>query len=76
MMQRLAFSVDEFAALAGIGRTVAYREIREGRLRPLKVGRRTIISHDEAMRWLTALATATEPLAPSRTAKPQPAGAR
>jgi excisionase family DNA binding protein len=54
---RLAFSIDEFARLAGIGRTTAYMEVKAGRLRPLKCGRRTLVSAAEAQRWLERLAS-------------------
>jgi hypothetical protein len=35
----------------GIGRTTAYKEIKEGRLHPKKVGKRTLISVEEEARW-------------------------
>ena len=38
-----------------IGRTKAYQEIAAGRLRAVKVGRRTLITHDAAEAWLAAL---------------------
>jgi excisionase family DNA binding protein len=46
-----AFSVKEFCRRNGLGRTTVYNEIKEGRLRPKKVGRRTLISHEEEQRW-------------------------
>ena len=50
-----AMSVEAFCRWASIGRTVAYREIAEGRLHVRKLGRRTLIPVAEAERWLTAL---------------------
>jgi excisionase family DNA binding protein len=50
-----AFSIPEFCRRYGIGRTNAYQEIAAGRLRALKVGRRTLITHDAAESWLAAL---------------------
>ena len=50
-----AFSIREFCFRYGIGRTNAYEEIAAGRLRAVKVGRRTLISHDAAEAWLAAL---------------------
>lgn len=38
-----AWSVEEAADLAGIGRTFAYREIKAGRLRVIRRGRRVIV---------------------------------
>ena len=52
---RRAFSVTEFCRGYGIGRTNAYQEIATGRLRAVKVGRRTLITHDAAEAWLAAL---------------------
>jgi excisionase family DNA binding protein len=50
-----AFSVGAFCRRYGIGRTNAYAEIAVGRLRAVKVGRRTLIPHDAAEAWLAAL---------------------
>lgn len=50
-----AFSVEEFAEWAGIGRTLAFAELKSGRLVARKCGRRTIIPSEEAQRWLQQL---------------------
>lgn len=50
-----AMSVVEFARWAGIGRTTAFNEIRFGRLKAVKVNRRTLVTSAEAVRWLNAL---------------------
>ena len=52
---RLAFSVEEAARALGIGRTQLYYEIREGRLRAVKCGRRTLIRRSDAEAWLDLL---------------------
>jgi excisionase family DNA binding protein len=52
---RRAFPIREFCLRYGIGRTHAYQEIAAGRLRALKVGRRTLITYDDAETWLAAL---------------------
>ena len=52
---RRAFSVHEFCVRYGIGRTNAYQEIAAGRLRAVKVGRRTLITQDAAEAWLAML---------------------
>ena len=41
---RLAVSVDEAAAMLGIGRTSIYKAINQGTLRTQKLGRRRLIS--------------------------------
>jgi len=52
-----AMSVDRFARWAGIGRTLAWEQIRRGELQAIKVGHRTLVSIEEAAHWL-----ATRPL--------------
>jgi predicted DNA-binding transcriptional regulator AlpA len=42
--ERNSLSLEEFCVRNGIGRTTAYKEIKEGRLHPKKIGRRTLIS--------------------------------
>jgi excisionase family DNA binding protein len=54
---RIAYSIDEFAKLAGIGRTTVYAEIKAGRLITAKVGKRTLLTADEVRRWLERLPT-------------------
>lgn len=49
--ERNCFSLEEFCFRNGIGRTTAYKEIKEGRLHPKKVGKRTLISSEEEARW-------------------------
>ena len=55
---RRAFSIREFCRQYSVGRTNAYQEIAAGRLRAVKVGRRTLITHDDAEAWLAALPVA------------------
>jgi excisionase family DNA binding protein len=50
-----AFSIQEFSQVYGAGRTKVYEELKSGRLRGRKVGRRTIISEDDAEDWLRRL---------------------
>jgi excisionase family DNA binding protein len=50
-----AFAIREFCQRYSVGRTRAYQEIAAGRLRAVKVGRRTLIAHDAAEAWLAAL---------------------
>ena len=48
-------SIEQFCERYEIGRTTAYAEIRHGRLRARKCGKRTIISDDDANDWLQHL---------------------
>jgi excisionase family DNA binding protein len=50
-----AFSIDEFCRRYGIGRTTSYAEIAAGRLRCRKVGKRSLITEDDAEAWLESL---------------------
>lgn len=51
---RGAMSVSDFAIWAGIGRTTAWKEIRDGHLRAVKVSARTIIRVVDAEDWLAS----------------------
>ncbi len=53
--ERNCFSLEEFCFRNGIGRTTAYKEIKEGRLHPKKVGKRTLISLAEEARWFASV---------------------
>jgi len=50
-----AISIDEFCERYGLGRTKAYEELKSGRLRGRKIGKRTIIAEDDAEEWLLHL---------------------
>jgi excisionase family DNA binding protein len=49
-------TVEEAATLLGVGRTMTFRFIREGRLRAFKVGRLTRIARSEATRCAREMA--------------------
>ncbi len=57
---KLAHSIDESCAIAGVGRTYIYNAIAAGDLTARKAGRRTLILRSELEAWLTGLPTATE----------------
>jgi hypothetical protein len=48
----IALSIAQLAAVSSFGRTFLYSEIKAGRLRVRKHGRRTIVMVDDAVRWL------------------------
>jgi hypothetical protein len=54
-LPRRAMSLLQFCARYGPGRTKAYEELKSGRLRGRKVGKRTIIAEDDAEDWLRCL---------------------
>jgi hypothetical protein len=51
LLQECSFSLDEFARQNRIGLTTVYSEIKAGRLTARKIGRRTIITADDARAW-------------------------
>jgi excisionase family DNA binding protein len=51
---RLAVSVEDAAAIAGVGRTTLYEALGNGTLRSLKVGRRRLIPVPALQAWLAA----------------------
>lgn len=52
---RICYSIQEFAEMTGLGRTRTFEEIKIGRLRAFKSGRRTLISYQELNRWMAEL---------------------
>lgn len=54
-IQCAAMSVDDAAHTAGIGRTLAWRAIKEGRLRVVRYGRRTMVLAPDLARFLSSL---------------------
>lgn len=54
-----AMSIDRFRTRYGVGRTTTYEEIKLGRLRARKCGKRTIITEDDAEDWLRRLPIVT-----------------
>jgi excisionase family DNA binding protein len=52
-----AMTIIAFGRRYGIGRTTIYEEIKSGRLRAKKIGRRTVITEDDAEEWLRRLPT-------------------
>jgi hypothetical protein len=53
-----ALSVRDFFDRYSIGRTKFYEEVRAGRLRVVKLGKKTLVDIDEAERWFASLRTA------------------
>ena len=54
--QRLAYSVDEAAAITGLSRDLVYDQMRTGKLAYLKVGRRRIITRQHLEAFLARTA--------------------
>lgn len=52
--------IDEFCKLYRVGRTTAYRLLREGKLIRIKIGRSTRLDAEEAERWFKSCAQVTK----------------
>jgi len=51
---RLAYGMEELATALGVSRSFVYQEKAAGRLRTFKLGRRTLVSDEEARRIVAA----------------------
>ena len=58
--ERLAVSVEEAAAMSGLGRSTIYLALGEGSLRSLKVGKRRLIPLEALKDWMAAHEIAPE----------------
>lgn len=56
--ERRAFDISEFCHRYRIGRSSFYKEVKSGRLRAVRVGRRVIVTADDAEAWLASLPAA------------------
>lgn len=54
-MAPLAWSIDEYSEVSGLGRSFIYEAIRSGELQARKAGRRTLILRDDGERYLRSL---------------------
>jgi excisionase family DNA binding protein len=53
---KLAYSIAELPGIVSLGRSHIYQEIRAGRLRTVKAGRRTLVLADDLRAWLLSMA--------------------
>ena len=54
---KAAYSISEFCRLFSIGKTKAYEEIKAGRLKLTKIGRKSLITAKAADSWLLGFTT-------------------
>jgi excisionase family DNA binding protein len=54
---KMAYSIEEIAILAGLGRDSIYEAIRKGQLEARKAGRRTLVTAEAVRRYLDNLPT-------------------
>jgi excisionase family DNA binding protein len=58
MTTKVAYTIAEVCAMASIGRTTVYQSIKEGQLRAIKLGRRTLILAEDLRKWLGEMPSA------------------
>jgi excisionase family DNA binding protein len=52
-MNKVAYTVEEARHMMNIGRTKFYEEVKAGRLRTVKLGKKTLIPAAEPAKWVT-----------------------
>ena len=57
---RVNWRVDDFCRAHGIGRTFFYDEVKRGEIKPIKIGKRTLVPDTEAKAWQHRKAEATQ----------------
>ena len=57
---RVNWRVDDFCNAHGIGRTYFYDEVKRGEIKPIKIGKRTLIPDSEAKAWQERKARASK----------------
>jgi excisionase family DNA binding protein len=55
------FTIRDVCKKCAVGRTTIYAEIKAGRLKRLKIGRRTLVSYSALVEWLANLPDAAAP---------------
>lgn len=58
---KLAYSIADLPAIVSLGRSYIYEEIKAGRLRTIKAGRRTLVLVDDLQAWLLSLPGPAQP---------------
>jgi excisionase family DNA binding protein len=61
VLERLAYSVTDAAAIIGISRHLLYDAIRNGEIMPKRCGARTLITADRLRAYLEGLPDGVEP---------------
>ncbi|WP_018260558.1 helix-turn-helix domain-containing protein [Methylobacterium sp. WSM2598] len=57
MNEVLSYSIADAVKVSGVGRSFLYEQIKAGKLKARKLGRRTLIMAADLQSWLAALPT-------------------
>jgi len=49
-LEPLAYQIDQFCQIIGLGRTAVYKLIKEGKIKTIRIGGRRLIPRSEALR--------------------------
>ena len=60
-MDRIAYTLPEAARIAGVSRTRMFDAVRRGELTIRKVGRSSIVTHEELLIWIRSLPVKGKP---------------
>ena len=52
--ERMAYSIPEAAAMAGVSRSLVYKQMGAGRLGAIKIGKRRLIPADALRAWIAS----------------------
>jgi excisionase family DNA binding protein len=58
---KFAYAIADLPKIVSLGRSFIYEEIRAGKLRTVKAGRRTLVLADDLKSWLGSLAQPSRP---------------
>lgn len=53
--EKALYSIPEIIEMAGIGRTRLYQELNSGKLKAVKIGKRTCVTKPDLETWLSKL---------------------
>lgn len=51
---KLAYSINDVLQIVSVGRSFLYEEIRAGRLKAFKVGKRRLIADEDLRAWISS----------------------
>lgn len=62
---KFAYAIADLPEIVSLGRSYIYEEIRNGSLRTVKAGRRTLVLSEDLKRWVNSLPNREIPVLPT-----------